>query len=121
MRKNLTKEEILRKRKDIRLVYAEGKNCKVPGIKCKFIKNDFAFSRVLITFVRNYGNSVARNRDKRIVKEIYRQIKWDVLPGFDLVFILLTGNFSFIDRQAQILSILKKAGLLQTENQTRIS
>lgn len=121
MRKNLTKEEILRKRKDIRLIYAEGKKCKVPGIRLKFSKNDFAFSRVLITFVRKYGNSVARNRDKRIVKEIYRQIKRDVLPGFDLIFILLTGNFSFFDRQAQILDILKKADLLQTENQPRSS
>ena len=115
MRKNLTKKEILRRRKDIRLVFTEGKTCKVPGIKLKFIKNDFAFTRVLITFIRNYGNSVARNRDKRIVKEIYRHIKKDVLPGFDLIFILLTGNFSFNDRQMHILDILNKAGLLQTE------
>lgn len=119
MRKNLTKEEILRKKKDIRLVFATGKSGNVPGIKLKFIKNDFAFTRILITFKRNYGNSVTRNRDKRIVKEIYRQLKKDVLPGFDLIFILLTGNISFNDRQGRIIRIISNAGLLQIENQTR--
>ena len=120
MRKNLTKKEILRKKKDIRRVFSQGETRKVPGLKLKFIKNEFAFSRVLITFIRNYGNSVARNRDKRIVKEIYRQIKKDVLPGFDLIFILLTGNISFNERLEQIFIVLGKAALLQKDSRIPI-
>lgn len=115
MKRNLTKPEILRKRKDIRRVFLSGKESGVSGLKIKAIKNNFVFTRVLVTFVKKYGKSVDRNRAKRIVKEVYRQIKDTILPGYDLAFILFPGAFSFQDRYSQISAVLNKAGLLQAK------
>ena len=112
MRRNLTKSEILRRREDIRRVFLSGREHRVSGVKIKSIKNNFAFTRVLITFVKKYGRSVDRNRTKRIVREIYR-------PGYDIVFILFPGTYSFQDRFNQISEILGNSGLLQTSTLPR--
>jgi ribonuclease P protein component len=113
MRRNLTKSEILRQRGDIRRVFRSGNENRVSGLRIKSIKNNFEFTRVLITFVKKYGRSVDRNRTKRIVREIYRQMKEKILPGYDIVFILFPGTYSFQDRYNQISEILEKSGLLQ--------
>jgi ribonuclease P protein component len=119
MRRNLTKSEILRRREDIRRVFLSGREYRVSGVKIKSIKNNFAFTRVLITFVKKYGRSVDRNRAKRIVREIYRQMKEKIMPGYDIVFILFPGTYSFQDRFNQISEILGNSGLLQTSTLPR--
>lgn len=115
MRKSLTKSEILRKTNDIRRVFNSGESFKFSGLRIKFLKNDFAFTRVLITFVRKYGKSVTRNREKRVIKEIFRLHKQTVKQGYDIIFIILPGQFTYQARTKQIMYLLSQSNLLRID------
>ena len=111
MRRNLTKQEILRRKRDIDNLFRSGRRISVPGIKMVYTRNRLEFSRVFFTLVRKFGNSVQRNRAKRVFKEIYRIHKQSILPGWDIAFILFPGSYDFNDLGKQFDLLLKKTGL----------
>jgi ribonuclease P protein component len=41
--------------------------------------------RLGITVTRKIGNSVHRNRSRRLAREVFRKNKWRVPPGIDIV------------------------------------
>ncbi len=76
------------------------------------MKNDLTFNRFAVALVRKYGNAVERNRSKRYLREIYRNLKESIVPGIDIVIVLYPGNFSFSDRKNQFFSLLKRGELV---------
>ena len=48
-------------------------------------------TRIGITASRRIGNSVQRNRWKRVIREAYRQIQGDITVCVDMVFIIRRG------------------------------
>ncbi|MBI9096831.1 MAG: ribonuclease P protein component [Spirochaetaceae bacterium] len=112
MRKNLTKKERLGKRSDLKRVFASKKQFSCKGAKLIYVKNDLTFNRFAIALVRKYGNAVERNRSKRYLREIYRNIKESIIPGIDIVIVLYPGDFSFSDRKNQFFSLLKRGELV---------
>lgn len=113
MRKNLTKKERIGKRSDLKLIFASGKKISCKGAKLLYIKNDLTFNRFAVALVRKYGNAVERNTSKRFMREIYRDIKYSIIPGVDIVIVLYPGDFSFYDRKNQFFSLLKRGELVQ--------
>lgn len=113
MRRNLTKKERLGKRSDLKRVFDGGKQFSCKGARILFISNGLAFNRFAVALVRKYGNSVERNRSKRFLREIYRNVKETLIPGIDIVVVLYPGNFSFSDRQKQLYSLLKRGELVK--------
>lgn len=111
MRKSLTKREILRTKREIDRLFRSGKRVTVNGAKLVYTRNDLSETRVFVTLVRKYGNSIQRNRAKRIVREVYRNHKSILQPGWDLGFILFPGNDGFHTRETQIIGLITKAGL----------
>lgn len=111
MRRNLTKREILRTRGDISKLFCSGKRVTLGGAKLVYRKNALSETRVFVTLVKKYGNSVQRNRAKRVVKEVYRNNKAILRPGWDLGFILFPGRDDFRSRQKQVMGLIRKAGL----------
>ena len=111
MRKSLTKSERLSKLSDIKIIFASGKKINYPGAKLVFIPNNLDYSRFMVTLVRKYGNSVKRNRAKRVVKEVFRLNKHLLKPGFDIVIVLFPDEDNYSIRERQILRLFKKAGL----------
>ena len=111
MRKSLTKTERLGKLSDIKRMFASGKRLSVPGAKLVFVENDLEISRFMITLVRHYGNSVIRNRAKRIAREIYRHNKHRLKPGYDIAVIFFPEKDDYFLREQQITRLFKKAGL----------
>lgn len=111
MKRSLTRNERLTSRKDIRILFASGHRRGCPGAKLVFRKNSINGNRVLITLVRKYGNAVQRNRARRVVREIYRNMKHELVDGYDLGIILYPGDFSFTDRQKQLEKLFRKANL----------
>ena len=111
MRRSLTKKEILRTKREIDRLFRSGKRVTVNGAKLVYTRNDLSENRIFVTLIRKFGNSVQRNRAKRIVKEVYRNHKPILQPGWDLGFILFPGNDGFQARETQIIALLKKAGL----------
>jgi ribonuclease P protein component len=112
MRRSLTKQERLSGREDIKHVFSAGRSFACKGLKLWICENSSAISRVVFSPSRQFPNAVARNAVKRRGKEIYRQLKYLVKPGYDLAFVFFPGEYSYIDRQEQIQSLLKRTRLL---------
>lgn len=113
MRKSLTKKERLGKRSDLERIFDTGNKVSCRGAKILYVENGLTFNRFAVALVRKYGNSVERNRSKRFLREIYRNIKETIIPGMDIVIVLYPGNFSFKDRQKQFYSLLKRGDLVK--------
>ncbi|MBI9103553.1 MAG: ribonuclease P protein component [Spirochaetales bacterium] len=111
MRTNLTKKEIIRKKKDIDSLFRYGKRISAPGLRIVFRKNELGYTRGFFTLVRKFGNSIQRNRAKRLIKEVFRIQKHELEPGWDLAFILFPGNTDFHDLNQQVSKLFSRAGL----------
>lgn len=68
-------------------------------------------ARAVVVPVRSYGNAVARNRAKRLVRECWRLGKSRLCGGHDVVVVVYPGTDSFDQRNAQLARLLKQAGL----------
>ena len=111
MRRNLTKSERLSKLSDIKRTFASGKRFKTPGAKLVFTANNLEYSRFMVTLVRHYGNSIQRNRAKRIAKEVYRLNKHQLKPGFDIVIVFFPDEDNLNNREKQMIKLFKIARL----------
>ena len=113
MRKSLTKRERLRGRTSLRRVFSEAAKSDLRGIRVYYIGNNLDCNRVAVSPVRGFKNAVVRNREKRVCREAYRQLKHRLKSGYDLVFVLFPGHYSFSDRVQQLEAVFKKIGLIQ--------
>lgn len=111
MKRNLTRDERLKNLSDIKNLFASGRKVSVPGAKLVYSGNNLGYSRFMVTLIRKYGNSVQRNRAKRVAREVYRLNKERLKPGFDLAIILFPSADFYSARENQILGLLKKARL----------
>ncbi len=108
MRKNLTRKERLARKKDVDCVFNNSdyeSSCR--GAKVKVRRNGLNYNRFTVLLVRKYGNSVKRNYSRRIVKEIYRKKKHSIPSGYDILFILYPGKYSYYDREKQFIDLFK--------------
>ena len=112
MRESLTKNERLKRKTDISRVFREGSVVRCAGVQLRVAHNGLDYNRVAFTCVRRFGNSVQRNRAKRISREIYRKCKGNLTPGHDLVFILYPGDASYTKRNNQFSVLTTEAGLV---------
>ncbi len=112
MKRSLTKKERLKSREDISRVFRSSAKVSCVGAKLVYRENELDWNRIAVALVRKYGNSVVRNRSKRIVREIYRNIKFNIKPGYDMVMVLYPGNYDYNQRLEQFFYLLKKADLL---------
>ncbi len=115
MRKNLTKEERIKKRNDIQAVFMSSFQTKSDGIRLKYIENGLGFCRFAVSLVKRYGNSIKRNKAKRVVREVLRLEKYKIIPGFDILLIVYPVYETFSERRRQILLGLEKAELIKSE------
>ena len=80
------KIERLRVSYQFKRVYDKGRRYNSPLFTFFVIKNNEPVSRLGVTVTRKVGNSVERNRCKRILREIFRQNKKLLIDHYDLVF-----------------------------------
>jgi len=65
----------------------------VAPIRCATVSSDVTSSKALpesrlgITVTRKIGHAVARNRIKRLVREVFRRHRSRVAPGLDMVWV----------------------------------
>ncbi|TVR35103.1 MAG: ribonuclease P protein component [Spirochaetaceae bacterium] len=112
MRRSLTRHERLRGRQDIENVFHRGSAYRCRGLAMKCSENGLTWSRVLVVSPRSVGKAVRRNRLRRIGKEIFRTIKYAVCDGYDFVFVVYPGDYSFGARRQQFIRVLSDANLL---------
>lgn len=74
MRKSHINISSLKSKKDIQEVFTKGLSFKTQGLKLIVKKSDISYFRILISISRGYGNAVCRNRLKRRVRSIFKEL-----------------------------------------------
>ena len=113
MRKNLTRKERLKGRSSLGRVFAKASKSDKRGIRLYYIENKLDWNRIAVCPVRGFTSAVARNREKRICREAYRQLKHKLQSGYDLAFVLYPGNYSLTERVRQLEALFERVGLTQ--------
>jgi ribonuclease P protein component len=76
-------------------------------------------TRLGITVTRKIGNAVARNRIKRLVREVFRQNRQRLPSGLDLVFVAKqqAGEADFVEVVADFEALIRRGELSAVEPQ----
>ena len=83
----MLKRDILRRKEDFDLIYKKGRSVGERYIVLFYMKNGLSYNRIAFLASKKVGNSVKRNRAKRLMKESYRFLKDDIGNGYDIIFI----------------------------------
>ena len=83
----MLKKEILRKKSDFDAIYRAGRSVPDKYVVLFLRKNDLPYSRTAFLASKKVGNSVQRNRAKRLMRESYRLNEDKFSAGYDIIFI----------------------------------
>ena len=83
----MLKKDILRRKDDFSSIYKRGKSIGERYIVLFYKKNGLSYNRIAFLASKKVGNSVQRNRARRLMKENYRFLKDNIKSGYDLIFI----------------------------------
>lgn len=105
---------ILRNKKDFSRIYSKGKSIGDRYIVLFFKRNNLDYYRKAFLASKKVGNSVKRNRARRLMKESVRLLEFDLSKGYDYIFIArntIDGK-SYSEVSRSIKSALKRSGTL---------
>ncbi|WKC88108.1 ribonuclease P protein component [Borreliella japonica] len=81
----------LKSKIEIQKIFKEGNLIRFSNLNLKmfFKSNDLIYSRLLVTFSKDFKGSVKRNRTRRLFKEVFRK-RLELLEGraLDFVFVV---------------------------------
>lgn len=80
-------EFILRNQNRFNTVYKKGNSKGSRLLVVLYKKNGLPYSRVAYVSSKKVGNSVERNRSRRLMKESYRNIGREIMSGYDIIFV----------------------------------
>ena len=104
----------LKKNRDFGRVYRRSKHYAGKYLIVYSYKNRLRSNRLGITASKKAGNSVKRNRLRRLVRENYRLYESGLEVGFDIVFVVRKNEVlpSFNEIKREMKYLFKRAGLL---------
>jgi ribonuclease P protein component len=111
MKKNLTRKEHLRKTTDIKGLFGSARRVDARGLKLFYRENGSGPNRIAVIVGRRCGGAVRRNREKRITREAYRDLKPGLRGGHDLLFIIDRFGQGFWQRRSVLYGLFKLAKL----------
>lgn len=83
----MLKKDILRRKEDFSSIYRRGKSVGDKYIVLFYRKNNLGYKRIAFLASKKVGNSIRRNRARRLMRENYRFLKDSIADGYDLIFI----------------------------------
>ena len=109
----MLKKTVLRRKSDFSLIYGKGKSVGEKYVVIFARKNGLPHNRIAFLASKKVGNSVARNRARRLMKESYREIREILAEGYDIVFIARNTicGLKCADVKRSMESAVRKAGV----------
>lgn len=111
-----SKKERLLKSKDFRNVYTKGCKVSVGGTAICWLENALGHNRLGFSISsRSFKLAAARNRIRRLFREVYRLKKTELRPGFDLVLVVKRGfnkSSHYTEAEGLFEELIKRAGLV---------
>ena len=83
----MLKKNVLRKNSEFSAVYNKGKSVCDRYVVLFYRLNGLPYNRTGFLASKKVGNSVVRNRAKRLMKESYRNIEGSLPEGYDFIII----------------------------------
>ena len=111
----MLKKNVLRKKSDFSAIYNKGKSVGSRYVVVFYRPNHLPYNRTGFLASKKVGNSVKRNRARRLMKASYREIA-DKLPvGYDFIIIArntISGQ-KCADVRRSLYSAFKKTGVIK--------
>ena len=80
-------ELTLRNQRDFARIYKQGKSKGGRFTVILFRKNGLDITRTAFVSSRKVGNSVERNRSRRLMRAAYRAVEPNIKKGYDIIFV----------------------------------
>lgn len=113
----MLKKTVLRNKKDFSRIYSKGKSIGDRYVVLFFKKNNQDYSRTAFLASKKVGNSVKRNRARRLMKESIRLLDFKLPCGYDYIFIArntINGR-SYSDVSRSVKSAIKRSRILNEQ------
>lgn len=103
------KDERLKNSSQFSLVYKRGKSEVTKFVVMYYLENNLGCNRVGYSVSKKVGNSVVRNRSKRLIKEAFRLNSDNLKKGYDIVFIsrVRMNSATYKDAEKSVKRLLK--------------
>lgn len=82
----MLKKDVLRKKEDFNRVYKKGKSVGDRFVVVFCLRNNLEYNRISYLASKKVGNSVKRNRARRLMRESMRDMV-DIKKGYDIIVI----------------------------------
>ena len=83
----MLKKEVLRNRNDFKRIYQKGRSIGDRYVVLFFMKNGLDYNRTAFLASKKVGNSVQRNRARRLMRECWRKNRENLPAGYDFIII----------------------------------
>lgn len=81
------RKHVLRNQQHFNAIYKRGKSKGSKYVVVLYKQNGLDYTRVAFLASKKVGNSVQRNRARRLMKESFRQINRNLAKGYDIIFV----------------------------------
>lgn len=117
IRDNMKKTLPIKKNNEFLRVYKRGKFYVGKFIVLYVLINKLSINRLGITASKKFGNSVKRNRIRRLIKESYRGYEDFIKEGCDFVFVArnTTTIASFLEIKKEMKFLFKRMSVFNQE------
>ena len=111
----MLKNNVLRKKSDFDSIYNRGKSVGDRYVVLFYRKNNLPYNRTGFLASKKVGNSVQRNRARRLMKESYRHLQEKLPTGYDFIIIArntISGK-KCMEVERSLMSAFRRTGVIK--------
>ena len=111
----MLKKNVLRKKSDFDSLYNRGKSVGDRYLVLFYRKNNLPYNRTGFLASKKVGNSVQRNRARRLMKESYRHLLPKLPTGYDFIIIArntISGR-KCMEVERSLMSAFRRTGVIK--------